>query len=240
MSFIVAPFEADSQLYYLAKKKHIDLVITEDSDLLAYGTPRVMFKWNKNPDRPGVGDEIDLSTIAGCSKLDLVNFRDDDFLNMCILSGCDYLDSMGGMGMVGACKTVGRFLNVANPMRRIFQTIRFENKYRLPKHYEDRFEKARLTFRHARVWDPDTMELVHLRPLPKDVDFDVDFLGPLMSSHDAREIAEGRMNPFTRRAYTEADAAKFAVPADASYSSKQPRTFMVSKPAKKSSPPAKA
>ncbi len=34
--FVVAPFEADAQLAYLAKSKYIDAIISEDSDLIPY------------------------------------------------------------------------------------------------------------------------------------------------------------------------------------------------------------
>ena len=41
VDYIVAPFEADAQLAFLEKGKVIDGVITEDSDLLAFGCSRV-------------------------------------------------------------------------------------------------------------------------------------------------------------------------------------------------------
>lgn len=41
VDFVVAPYEADAQMAYLAKQKEVSAVITEDSDLLAYGCPRV-------------------------------------------------------------------------------------------------------------------------------------------------------------------------------------------------------
>ena len=48
--FVVAPYEADAQLAYLAMKpvEHggVDAVITEDSDLVAYGCVRILFKCN--------------------------------------------------------------------------------------------------------------------------------------------------------------------------------------------------
>ena len=37
----MAPYEADAQLAFLAKESIVDLVITEDSDLLAFGCKRV-------------------------------------------------------------------------------------------------------------------------------------------------------------------------------------------------------
>ena len=41
VNFIVAPFEADAQMAYLAVNGLVHAVITEDSDLLPYGCPRV-------------------------------------------------------------------------------------------------------------------------------------------------------------------------------------------------------
>lgn len=55
IQYIVAPYEADAQLAYLYMNQIVDLVITEDSDLLAYGCEKVLFKLDTN----GWGVEID-------------------------------------------------------------------------------------------------------------------------------------------------------------------------------------
>ena len=41
VDFVVAPFEADAQMAYLAVNELVHAVITEDSDMLPYGCPRV-------------------------------------------------------------------------------------------------------------------------------------------------------------------------------------------------------
>lgn len=41
VEYIVAPYEADAQMTYLAINGHVHAVITEDSDMLPYGCPRV-------------------------------------------------------------------------------------------------------------------------------------------------------------------------------------------------------
>ena len=51
---IVAPYEADAQLAYLNKIGHVDGVITEDSDLLAFGASCIFYKM----DNMGNGKEI--------------------------------------------------------------------------------------------------------------------------------------------------------------------------------------
>ena len=51
VEFLVAPYEADSQLAQLAchvpvAQGGVAAVITEDSDLAVYGCPRVIFKYD--------------------------------------------------------------------------------------------------------------------------------------------------------------------------------------------------
>lgn len=43
VSYIVAPYEADAQMTFLAISQLVDAVITEDSDLIAFGCPRVSY-----------------------------------------------------------------------------------------------------------------------------------------------------------------------------------------------------
>lgn len=41
VDYIVAPYEADAQMTYLSIKRHVEAVITEDSDLIPFGCLRV-------------------------------------------------------------------------------------------------------------------------------------------------------------------------------------------------------
>lgn len=43
ISYVVAPYEADAQMTFLAVSKQVGAVITEDSDLIAFGCPRVSY-----------------------------------------------------------------------------------------------------------------------------------------------------------------------------------------------------
>ena len=51
IEFVVAPYEADAQIAHLARQSRenggVDVVFTEDSDLVAYGCERVCFKLDK-------------------------------------------------------------------------------------------------------------------------------------------------------------------------------------------------
>ncbi|KAF3574047.1 hypothetical protein F2Q69_00061018 [Brassica cretica] len=81
VEFIVAPYEADAQLAYLSslelEQGGIAAVITEDSDLLAYGCKAVIFKM----DRYGKGEELILDNVfqAADQKPSFQNFDQELF-----------------------------------------------------------------------------------------------------------------------------------------------------------------
>eukprot|EP01038_Epipyxis_sp_PR26KG_P005574 gene5574-7699_t len=82
--FIVAPYEADAQLAYLAINHLVDLVITEDSDAIVYGCKNIMFKFNKNND--GKGDVINRRDLAKNTQLSFNGWKDDQFKLFCCLA----------------------------------------------------------------------------------------------------------------------------------------------------------
>ncbi|OMO97225.1 hypothetical protein CCACVL1_04623 [Corchorus capsularis] len=114
IEFVVAPYEADAQLAYLstleAEKGGVVAVITEDSDLLAYGCPATIFKM----DRYGNGEELVLSNIfdSVTSKPSFRNFDKELFTGMCVLAGCDFLPSVPGIGIVKAHSLVSKYRNL--------------------------------------------------------------------------------------------------------------------------------
>lgn len=54
-------------------------------------------------DKHGNGMEIDQNNLGRCHSLGNV-FTEEKFRHMCILSGCDYLPSLHGIGLGKACK----------------------------------------------------------------------------------------------------------------------------------------
>lgn len=57
------------------------------------------------------------------------------FLTACIMSGCDYLDSIGKIGI----KTAFRLVKEHRTFKTIINRIRIENKFTVPKNYEKEF-----------------------------------------------------------------------------------------------------
>ena len=75
----------------------------------------------------------------------LLNWTDDQFLDMCLLSGCDYNPSLKGMGLKTAHKLVRRH----GGCDEIFAALRREGRFRdeLTDDYIDAYKHARMTFR---------------------------------------------------------------------------------------------
>ncbi|XP_046546181.1 exonuclease 1-like isoform X2 [Haliotis rubra] len=97
---IVAPYEADAQLAYLNKIGVAQIVVTEDSDLLLFGCDKVIFKM----DVFGNGILVEQSRLNEVLKIRSDFYTFDKFRYMCILSGCDYLASLPGIGLAKANK----------------------------------------------------------------------------------------------------------------------------------------
>ncbi|KAM3863149.1 exonuclease 1 [Diretmus argenteus] len=162
---IVAPYEADAQLAFLSKSGLVQGVITEDSDLLAFGCKKVILKMDKQ----GNGLEIDQSHLGRCRSLGNV-FTEEKFRHMCILSGCDYLASLYGIGLGKACK----LLKIANNPD-ILKVIRKMGQYLkmnmvVPEEYVEGFIKANNTFLYQLVFDPVRRKVVPLNPYPEHMD----------------------------------------------------------------------
>ena len=57
-------------------------------------------------DKAGVGIEVDLNNLALVQELNFRSFTPDMLLAACILSGCDYIESIKGIGFKKAHKLV--------------------------------------------------------------------------------------------------------------------------------------
>ncbi|RHY53688.1 hypothetical protein DYB38_000928 [Aphanomyces astaci] len=98
----------------------------------------------------------------------------------------------------------------------VVRALRLEGKLPITKTYEADVARARLTFRHQRVYDPVSQTLTHVTPLPASLDGqDTDFLGPVISTELARGIAEGHIDPITGKPFLLHPAVTLATPSKA-------------------------
>lgn len=193
VAFIVAPFEADAQMARLAQTGIVDLVITEDSDILVYGCPRALFKVDFATYQ---GQEIQLMKNLGDNIThSFRNWTHDMFVFMCIIVGCDYCKGIPGIGI----KLAHKIVRVHRTPSKIFNALRVAN--RMPPDFEEKFFIAFRTFRHQRVFCPSKQQIETLWPITGVNDYhhgsvnEWSFLGDFIEPHIARGIANGTLHP---------------------------------------------
>ena len=175
----------------------IDAVITEDSDLLAYGVDKVMVKM----DLSGEGKAIDLANLNTCPDFMMQGkeFTKEMLLQACIVSGCDYHQGVPGVGFKTALQYVKKHRGDVLSMCEDFAGRgKLQNSQ---EYYKNGYMPAFLTFKHQIVFDPaQRCERYLFEPTP-DVKKQLGFLGKLKPDHIAIQIAEGKMNPNTLEDY---------------------------------------
>ncbi|TFK46822.1 PIN domain-like protein [Heliocybe sulcata] len=158
--YIVAPYEADAQLAYLERLGVVDGIITEDSDLLVFGCKKVLFKLDAVSQTVTCISQSDFASVDGSNGggISLQTFTPSQFRHMCMLSGCDYLPSIPGIGL----RTAYALLRTHKSMENVVRAVRLEGKKSVPKDYTKMFRLAEKAFSHQRVWDPFQEKLVYL------------------------------------------------------------------------------
>ncbi|XP_058525752.1 exonuclease 1 isoform X1 [Ochotona princeps] len=184
---LVAPYEADAQLAYLNKAGIVQAIITEDSDLLAFGCKKVILKM----DQFGNGLEIDQARLGMCRQLGDV-FTEEKFRYMCILSGCDYLSSLRGIGLAKACKVLRLANNpdIVKVIKKIGHYLKMN--ITVPEGYVEGFIRANNTFLYQLVFDPIKRKLIPLNAYEDDVDpKTLSYAGQYVDDAIALQIALG-------------------------------------------------
>ncbi|XP_005374872.1 PREDICTED: exonuclease 1 isoform X2 [Chinchilla lanigera] len=184
---LVAPYEADAQLAYLNKTGIVQAIITEDSDLLAFGCKKVILKM----DQFGNGLEIDQTRLGMCRQLGDV-FTEEKFRYMCILSGCDYLPSLRGIGLAKACKVLRLANNpdIVKVIKKIGHYLKMN--ITVPEDYIKGFIRANNTFLYQLVFDPIKRKLVPLNAYEDDIDPEtLTYAGQYIDHSVALQIALG-------------------------------------------------
>jgi exonuclease-1 len=214
--YVVAPFEADPQLAFLVSHGYCDCAISEDSDLLAYGCPAVLYKLDA---KSGHGRLAIFSNLQfaerdgrmlfdGAWPTEWVDWERTLFADMCCLAGTDYLPGCPGIGV-----------RRAHALLRTHRSLEACVDHALPTSVDDasigmtRTElcdiyrvhlcRVRDVFTSSWVYDPGRKAIVRLhRPGRQETDGDgqvaPDFLGP--SIPDALAVSlcvEASVDPIT-------------------------------------------
>ncbi|KAH7650196.1 XPG (rad-related) exonuclease, partial [Cryptosporidium bovis] len=152
---IVAPYEADAQLSYLSRKGYVDAVITEDSDMLVFGSKCTIYKYD---DRTGSCKIIYWDDLCNSGLIPKKMFNYETFVLGCILTGCDYVKSPQGVGI----KTAMKLIQECNAnLGKVISQLQESGKH-VPADYSKNVQKALITFFHQTVFDPVLQKMVPL------------------------------------------------------------------------------
>lgn len=177
ISYVVAPYEADAQMAFLAIHGRVNAVLTSDADLVAFGCPRIIFRM----DDSGRGHEFKDSKLLKHPKLN--GFTQQTFLELCVLRGCDYLRPLNNMNWHIVLEKFQKY----GTYDKVIEHLKESAPASVYTGYKTEFRKAMLTFKHQRVYDPNCESTVLLSGLsedelrsnlPEDVGNDLSFLGP--------------------------------------------------------------
>lgn len=93
-----APLEAECACADLCKRGLVDAVLTEDTDVLAYGSPIFLSKIDTSNDT--------CVQIVYSEVLEALNITSSEFLDLCIMFGCDYNKNINKVGIETAYKYI--------------------------------------------------------------------------------------------------------------------------------------
>ncbi|XP_072391685.1 flap endonuclease 1 isoform X1 [Diabrotica undecimpunctata] len=145
--YVNAPCEAEAQCAALVKAGKVYATATEDMDALTFGSKVLVRHMTFSEARKMPIQEIHLDKVL--TGLDL---SQEQFIDLCILLGCDYTDSIRGIGPKRAIELIQKHKSIEN----IIQNID-KDKYPIPENWN--YEGARELFKNPEVSEADDIEL---------------------------------------------------------------------------------
>ncbi|CAB0020367.1 unnamed protein product [Nesidiocoris tenuis] len=160
---------------------------------------QVLFKL----DLVGNGLLIEQSKLHLAMKVHPDKFSMDKFRHMCILSGCDYLNSLPGIGLSKACKFIKRTAetNISRALTKMGAHLNMANLVVSPE-YREKFLVADSMFKHQPVFDPTARKVIPMTPLSEGEQ------GPGLEQLPADisyQLALGNLDPFTLEKFDDWD-----------------------------------
>ena len=137
---IEAPGEAEAQCAQMCKQGLAFGTASEDMDSLTFGSSFLMRGFNSKKEPI---TQIDLAKL-----LEGFDMTMDEFIDLCILCGCDYTHSIGGVGPVKAfnlMKDHGNIEDVLATLKRLNDDPNKKQKYVIPEQFL--YEESRDLFK---------------------------------------------------------------------------------------------
>ncbi|KAL3669525.1 hypothetical protein V7S43_004913 [Phytophthora oleae] len=167
--FVVAPFEADAQMVWMCKEGLAAGIVTEDSDVVVYGltanvSSPVLVKLEDDGSAQAVSRSIlhknsKASSAALLKKIHFLTSGEKEptrmFVQVCVLAGCDFIDSLPNVGFATAVKHIFNFRGAPAHLRvqRLVSKLSSSGT-KIPTDFMEQFLKAETIFFHHLVFNP--------------------------------------------------------------------------------------
>ncbi|TPX45177.1 hypothetical protein SeLEV6574_g04024 [Synchytrium endobioticum] len=145
--YVEAPCEAEAQCAALAKAGKVYAAASEDMDTLTFGAPVLLRHMTFSEARKMEINEIHLD-----QALEGLGLSMEQFTDLCILLGCDYCDSIKGIGPTRAIELIKKHKSLDDIVKNLDK-----KKYPIPEDWP--YQEARKLFLDAEVLDPNEIEL---------------------------------------------------------------------------------
>lgn len=153
--YVNAPCEAEAQCAELAKGGKVYAAASEDMDTLCYKTPFLLRHLTFSEQRKEPIQEIDVAKVLEALEMD-----QKQFVDLCILLGCDYCESIRGVGPVSAFKLIKEHGTIEGVLE--FIKSNPDSKYKIPEDWP--YEGARELFLNPDVIPAKDVELKWREP----------------------------------------------------------------------------
>ncbi|XP_028917521.1 flap endonuclease 1 [Ornithorhynchus anatinus] len=150
--YLEAPSEAEASCAALVKAGKVYAAATEDMDCLTFGSPVLMRHLTASEAKKLPIQEFHLSRV-----LQELGLTQEQFVDLCILLGSDYCESIRGVGPKRAVDLIRQHKSIEEIVRRLDP-----KKYTVPDNWMH--EEARRLFLEPEVVDPETVELKWSEP----------------------------------------------------------------------------
>lgn len=150
--YVDAPCEAEAQCAALVKSGKVFATATEDMDALTFGTNVLLRHLTASEARKLPVQEYNYEKVLKGFEL-----TRDEFIDLCILLGCDYCDSIKGIGPKKAIEYINKYKNLEDIIANIDK-----QKYKVPEDWN--YKQARELFIRPDVTTPEEIDLKWTEP----------------------------------------------------------------------------
>jgi flap endonuclease-1 len=150
--YVEAASEAEAQCSAMVKAGKVFGVATEDMDALTFGANILLRHMTFSEARKMPVQEIHYEKVLKGLELE-----PNEFIDLCILMGCDYCDTIRGVGPKRAFELIKSHKSIEEIIKNIDK-----KKFDIPENWN--YERARELFKEPEITDVNSMELKWIAP----------------------------------------------------------------------------